>query len=90
MKNYVEGQLVGQYQMMNDKMKKQLESLGYQVSPTKFRKYGQVESVVNELVPYIEKEGINTFQNLHLEEFSSEGKLVGKYENGRVTRFEDK
>lgn len=88
MKNYVEGQLTGQGQILNTRMKDKLQSLGYQVTPGKFRKYGQVEAVVNELVPYVEEEGINAFQSLYLEEYSSDGKLVGKYEGGRVTRFE--
>jgi len=88
MKNYVEGQLKGTTENLDGGMKNKLENLGYQVYGPKFRKYGQVESIVNELVPYIEKEGINVFQNLYLEEYSSTGKLVGKYENGRATRYE--
>lgn len=89
MKNYVEGQLTGQEQKLNEGMKNKLQSLGYQMNGSKFCKYGQVEAIVNELVPYVEKEGINAFQSLYLEEFTNEGKLVGKYDQGRVIRYEN-
>jgi len=88
MKNYVEGQLIKNGVILTNKITDRLEGLGYQVNGLRFRKYGQVEAIVNELVPYVEKEGIDAFHSLYLEEYSSVGKLVGKYENGRVTRFE--
>ncbi|KJS23290.1 MAG: hypothetical protein VR72_01780 [Clostridiaceae bacterium BRH_c20a] len=88
MKNYVEGELVEHGVILTNKITDQLKGLGFQMNGSKFHKYGQVEAIVNELVPYVEKEGINAFRSLYLEEYSSEGKLVGKYENGQVIRFE--
>ncbi|KJS87856.1 MAG: hypothetical protein JM58_02775 [Peptococcaceae bacterium BICA1-8] len=88
MKNYVEGELVEQSVIITNKITRQLEGLGYQMNGSRFRKYGQVEAIVNELVPYVEKEGIDAFHSLYLEEYNSERKLVGKYENGQVIRIE--
>ncbi|MFZ7104742.1 MAG: hypothetical protein ACOWWO_19070 [Peptococcaceae bacterium] len=86
MKNYVEGQLAGNGALINT-MKSQLEKMGFEVTGEKFRKYGQVEAVVNELVPLIERQGVNVFDQLYLNEYDGQGMILGKYEKGKVTRY---
>ncbi|MDK2984609.1 MAG: hypothetical protein PWQ96_251 [Clostridia bacterium] len=50
---------------------------------------GQIESIINELVPMCEKLGCNIEEDLHLEEYTSQNSVTTAiYEKGRIHRKE--
>ncbi|MFZ5945286.1 MAG: hypothetical protein ACOYVD_14370 [Bacillota bacterium] len=85
MKNYVEGELLSSKNFAE--LEDDLTSLGYEIEGTRFRKYGQVESIVNELAPLVASRGVDVSTNLFLEEYNNDGIITGKYSNGKISRF---
>lgn len=66
-----------------------LKSLGYEIKGCNFMKHGRIESVINELVPLVEEQGANVFEDLYLEEYRPSGQVVAKYQQGKVERVEN-
>lgn len=67
-------------------LKDKLSDLGYKIEGNAFEKYAKIESVINELVPYLETRGIDVFNELYLQEYNSNGIIMAKYDKGRVIR----
>ncbi|NMA01103.1 MAG: hypothetical protein GX923_00885 [Clostridia bacterium] len=72
-----------------DNISGRLKTLGYEIKGQNFIKNGQIESVLNELVPLVEEQGVNVFEDLYLEEYIPSGEIVAKYQKGKVERKEN-
>ncbi|MGI6685539.1 MAG: hypothetical protein ACOX47_08745 [Bacillota bacterium] len=80
-----------EFELNDDQLAEELKKLGYQVSKSregnKIRKDTHLMSVINELVPIVEKAGINAW-DLHLKEYNKgDARLVGEYSNGRIVSY---
>ena len=86
------GQVQGYIDRSNfdlDKISGRLKALGYEIKGQSFIKHGRIESVLNELVPLVEEQGANVFEDLYLEEYKPSGQVVAKYQKGKVDRREN-
>lgn len=72
-----------------DNISGRLKTLGYEVKGQSFMKHGRIESVINELVPLVEEQGANIWEDLCLEEYMPSGQVVAKYQKGKVERLEN-
>jgi len=81
-----------EFELDNTQLKNQLKEMGYHVingeKGSMIRKDTHIKSVINELVPIVEKAGINAW-NLHLKEYSGkDAKLVAEYYDGRIKNYD--
>lgn len=81
-----------EFELDNVQMENQLKKLGYHVMPgekgSRIRKDTHIKSVINELVPIVEKAGMNAW-NLHLKEYGGkDAKLVAEYFDGRIKNYD--
>ncbi|MEL7568168.1 MAG: hypothetical protein AAGU27_25290 [Dehalobacterium sp.] len=81
-----------EFELDDAQLKNQLKQKGYYVitgeKGSMIRKDTHIESVINELVPIVEKAGMNAW-NLHLKEYSgSNAKLVAEYCDGRIKNYD--
>ena len=73
-----------------NKLQETLTGLGYEVSSADnslfFSKPTQIEAVVNELTPIVEKAGWNVWTDLSLSQESTDKATTAVYQDGRVVR----
>jgi len=85
----VKGNLQGERGKLVE-LSSQLRPLGYDTTiignQLELTKGAQIESVVNELVPLLEKKGWNTADQLKLEEYGPEETVRNVYDRGRIVR----
>jgi len=80
-----------EFELDDDRVTEQLKDLGYQVfeapGGNRIRKNTHIKSVINEIVPIVEKAGINAW-NLHIKEYRGENaQLVSEYREGRIKSY---
>lgn len=72
------------------KLKDKLSHMGYEfsegLSEIAIRKPGQIEAVLNELIPVWETFGWDVEKDVELAEYSEDQAIRSKYENGRIIR----
>ncbi len=73
-----------------NELKRQLSKLGYEfsegIAELQFTKPGQLEAVVIELTPIVEKAGWNVWSDLKLVQESTDKPTTAIYQDGRVIR----